>query len=87
MCLDIPVLSLSPTEIDSASSVTTLKSFKDISFPFFHYRDMNTVGRKSKKQGAISLMTARESGKGVSSTALRAPNNLNVLGALGCGRF
>lgn len=72
VCLDIPVLSIFLTEIDSASSVPTLKSFKGIFIPFFRYRDMNTVGRESTKQGAIGLMT-RE--KGVSSSELQAPNN------------
>lgn len=74
VCLDIPVLSLFPTEIDSASLVSTLKSFfKDIHFLFFHCRDINIVGCKSRKQGEIGLMTARESREGISSSALQGP--------------
>lgn len=64
MCRDLPVLHLMLTKIDSASSLPTLKSFKDISFPFFHYGDTNAVEENVKKQGMIGLMTARESGKG-----------------------
>lgn len=54
--------------ISHRNRLSLSKPLKDSSFPFFRYTD-------GRKQGAIGLMTAGESRKGVSSSALRAANN------------
>ena len=74
VCGDIPVLSLSLTKIDSASSVPTLKSFKDIPPPpplFVTETSKCSGKRNSTKQSAFGLMTVGDSGEGASSSALR----------------
>lgn len=62
------------TKTYSASSLSTLKSFKVLSFSLYGNTEMKYSGkekRKVKKQGAILLMTVRESVEEVSSSALR----------------